>query len=128
MIFFCTVTATTELYTYIHTLSLHDALPICQSRFGRQKIVATDVSGVIGNGIADRQQLALRIKQEGEVHGERCFAGRRRDGLQPVIQRSEEHTSELQSLLRISSAVVCLQKTTHYISTTSSVSKLQQLY
>src|SRR3546814_16231782 len=27
--------------------------------------------------------------------------------------RSEEHTSELQSLLRISYAVVCLNKTTH---------------
>src|SRR3546814_8254178 len=28
--------------------------------------------------------------------------------------RSEEHTSELQSLMRISYAVFCLQKTTHY--------------
>src|SRR3546814_1107161 len=28
--------------------------------------------------------------------------------------RSEEHTSELQSLMRISYAVFCLKKTTHY--------------
>src|SRR3546814_1977351 len=29
------------------------------------------------------------------------------------LERSEEHTSELQSLMRISSAVFCLKKTTH---------------
>src|SRR3546814_7485421 len=31
-----------------------------------------------------------------------------------VEQRSEEHTSELQSLMRISSAVFCLQKNKHH--------------
>src|SRR3546814_7167227 len=31
-------------------------------------------------------------------------------GLKPVIDRSEEHTSELQSLMRISYAVFCLKK------------------
>src|SRR3546814_1994677 len=30
-----------------------------------------------------------------------------------VAERSEEHTSELQSLMRISYAVFCLKKTTH---------------
>src|SRR3546814_1923852 len=34
------------------------------------------------------------------------------DGLPPVVQRSEEHTSELQSLMRISYAVFCLKKKT----------------
>src|SRR3546814_12650973 len=29
MCFFFNDTATTEIYTYVHTLSLHDALPIC---------------------------------------------------------------------------------------------------
>src|SRR3546814_7814996 len=33
-------------------------------------------------------------------------------------QRSEEHTSELQSLMRISYAVFCLKKKTHSIRTT----------
>src|SRR3546814_6541142 len=28
--FFLNDTATTEIYTYLHTLSLHDALPICR--------------------------------------------------------------------------------------------------
>src|SRR3546814_20484623 len=29
--FFCNDTATSEIYTYLHTLALHDALPICLS-------------------------------------------------------------------------------------------------
>src|SRR3546814_19981036 len=29
VVFFFNYTATTEIYTYVHTLSLHDALPIC---------------------------------------------------------------------------------------------------
>src|SRR3546814_1061371 len=35
--------------------------------------------------------------------------------LQPLDQRSEEHTSELQSLMRISYAVFCLKKKNHMI-------------
>src|SRR3546814_7321362 len=33
---------------------------------------------------------------------------------QPLQQRSEEHTSELQSLMRISYAVFCLKKKQHH--------------
>src|SRR3546814_4417669 len=36
--------------------------------------------------------------------------GRRKAALAPAPQRSEEHTSELQSLMRISYAVFCLKK------------------
>src|SRR3546814_4055305 len=42
-------------------------------------------------------------------------------GLQAVVMRSEEHTSELQSLMRISYAVFCLKKKkeeTHILDTT----------
>src|SRR3546814_2138237 len=54
---------------------------------------------------AERAQVAL-----GEAAGEfgRGFA----DG----IERSEEHTSELQSLMRISYAVFCLKKQTRNLS------------
>src|SRR3546814_2950132 len=41
------------------------------------------------------------------------FAGtRRRIAYERLLLRSEEHTSELQSLMRISYAVFCLKKTT----------------
>src|SRR3546814_4783573 len=44
--------------------------------------------------------------------------GVRRD--RPVRRRSEEHTSELQSLMRISYAVFCLKKKTHHKQSSSS--------
>src|SRR3546814_4009426 len=45
------------------------------------------------------------------AHGAQQFGA----ALGPAKQRSEEHTSELQSLMRISYAVFCLkQKKTHY--------------
>src|SRR3546814_10247608 len=40
-------------------------------------------------------------------------AKRRRRGVAPIDRRSEEHTSELQSLMRISYAVFCLKKKKH---------------
>src|SRR3546814_7712894 len=44
---------------------------------------------------------------------ERAAGGRARMSIQPSVplDRSEEHTSELQSLMRISYAVFCLKKT-----------------
>src|SRR3546814_9361324 len=36
-----------------------------------------------------------------------------RDSVEDRVKRSEEHTSELQSLMRISYSVFCLQKKTH---------------
>src|SRR3546814_14087202 len=33
-LFFFIYPATTEIYTYLHTLSLHDSLPICRRRQG----------------------------------------------------------------------------------------------
>src|SRR3546814_1811858 len=45
---------------------------------------------------------------DGTVHLERL--AQRRIGEQRHVERSEEHTSELQSLMRISYAVFCLKK------------------
>src|SRR3546814_3288243 len=48
-------------------------------------------------------------------HGPPAFSrrpGQPRRALPPLRDRSEEHTSELQSLMRISYSVFCLQKTT----------------
>src|SRR3546814_7815932 len=62
-------------------------------------------AGFVGRGqheVASRRRLEdLAVEGEGAVHGERdAVAG----------TRSEEHTSELQSLMRISYAVFCLKK------------------
>src|SRR6058998_4350225 len=73
LFFFLNDTATTEIYTVMNTLSLHDALPIWSPR-GR--------------------------------HSERRTC---RHFHRPA-PRSEEHTSELQSLITISYAVFCLKK------------------
>src|SRR6059058_6634621 len=73
--FFFNETAPTEIYTSLHTLSLHDALPI------------SDHLGGDGRG------------RSGLCRGR--YRGR---------QRSEEHTSELQSRNDISYAVFCLKK------------------
>src|SRR3546814_3135849 len=75
----------------------------------------------IGKHMAHAQNLAAMALEEGgelarvEVIGivrQRFVFGRRdRLGRKPVLaQRSEEHTSELQSLMRISYAVFCLKK------------------
>src|SRR3546814_10239451 len=103
--FFVKYTATTEIYTYGHTLSLHDALPI---------------SSPSGGCCCRNRSSApprLEIEHRADMHGHRRLGGLR-DALgiafapfDPVGDaRSEEHTSELQSLMRISYAVLCLHK------------------
>src|SRR3546814_5123105 len=76
-------TAATEIYTYCHTLPLHDALPI--STGGPDDADPPAAQGARGD---PRLGGPLRVPAE----------------------RSEEHTSELQSLMRISYAVFCLKK------------------
>src|SRR3546814_3650735 len=55
----------------------------------------------------------LGLFQHGQVSGLLFLGDPRRtvDALQHLVLRSEEHTSELQSLMRISYAVFCLTKT-----------------
>src|SRR3546814_10472615 len=79
-------TATTESYTYGHTLSLHDALPILTARRRRQ------------NQFEDRHRFARAWQRDADR--------------ETANDRSEEHTSELQSLMRISYVVFCLKKIT----------------
>src|SRR3546814_7300254 len=76
------------------TLSLHDALPI-STRCAQQL-----VSGHRAAAEGQHRCLACGIRSD-----------RKPDGLcGPRLSRSEEHTSELQSLMRISYAVFCLKK------------------
>src|SRR6187397_3731359 len=80
--FFFNDTATTEIYTVYNTLSLHDALPIDTVRRIAQELIST--------GKAVHASLGVNTRS--------------------VTDRSEEHTSELQSLYTISYAVFCLKK------------------
>src|SRR3546814_1184121 len=100
----------TEIYTYVHTLSLHDALPI---------FIAT---GIPYQGHGDFEEWGKILGAVGpQVAGIRRFgsaaldlawvAAGRFDGFwESDLNRSEEHTSELQSLMRTSYAVFCLKK------------------
>src|SRR3546814_2664446 len=137
-VFFFNDTATTEIYTYGHTLSLHDALPICRvdlPRHVRQVEVALGAQ-VVHDG-SQRAHGAVRTARAGGdalpvagvLHARLGADGpalavlvavahalRRQVDQRPVEvvaeggPRSEEHTSELQSLMRISYAVFCLKK------------------
>src|SRR3546814_1338956 len=57
---------------------------------------------------AHRRGLVARLRRA-RAHGRRVAGCRRGDG-RPRPGRSEEHTSELQSLMRTSYAVFCLKK------------------
>src|SRR3546814_9107211 len=68
----------------------------------------TKTPGIIAYGSpSPRQCNLLRVSDEGQIIGKYMFL------------RSEEHTSELQSLMRRSYAVFCLKKKTHNNTTSS---------
>src|SRR3546814_8476855 len=118
--FVCKDTATAEIHTDWHTLSLHAALSIFEA------VRATGASGaqVVAYGIVPQIMPAfagisvfrwdINIR-ESTVLG---LVGAGGIGLQLNASiRSEEHTSELQSLMRTSYAVFCLKKTNKYNTT-----------
>src|SRR3546814_2762536 len=137
-------TASTEIYTYGHTLSLHDALPICTEipdvtlppeldrvlrdyerawRAGDAAALASlfTEDGFIlqSNRPPIRGRSAIQATYEDQGEGGplrlRALAFTTADTIGYIIgaysydNRSEEHTSELQSLMRISYAVFCLK-------------------
>src|SRR3546814_5798814 len=95
--FFFNDTSTTEIYTYGHTLSLHDALPISRPTTMPTWWWSTPAAS------------STRRWQSRWTRSARRWPGTARSS-SPA--RSEEHTSELQSLMRISYAVFCLKKKT----------------
>src|SRR3546814_4112511 len=103
--FFFNDTATTEIYSYFHTLSLHDALPIS--------------SGFVDHGEAGHNRRDWHCRAKAETLGhldalvQRRYLAEQGKALgKDNFVRSEEHTSELQSLMRISYAVFSLKKKT----------------
>src|SRR3546814_10921165 len=96
-VFFFTDTATTDVYTSLHTLSLHDALPILLHHAAHQRM-----------GAAFREPDAAILFELVDQRIDRACGHR----IAADQQRSEEHTSELQSLMRHSYAVFCLKQKT----------------
>src|SRR3546814_4440530 len=108
--FFFNDTATTEIYTYRHTLSLHDALPIS----GMLDRAEQAFESIQDTQFAVPAMRALIRIYESEHDWPRAIeAVKRLRALVDEPVRSEEHTSELQSLMRISYAVFCLKKKIH---------------
>src|SRR3546814_6131814 len=108
--FFLNDTATSEIYTYCLTLSLHDALPIwcwCCRWSGcwhEDHRLERARCGGLPRSVATADAAHCRQRARGRATHHRAGARRWRS------RRSEEHTSELQSLMRISYAVFCLKK------------------
>src|SRR3546814_11899699 len=121
--FFFNGSATPEIYTYGHTLSLHDALPIANNASVGGALVPLVALGIPGS-VIDAILLAALV-----MHGispgpllyttnpaliyaiiVTCLVATIMMFLLMTGARSEEHTSELQSLMRISYAVFCLKK------------------
>src|SRR3546814_4368948 len=105
-VFFFNDTATTEIYTSCHTLSLHDALPICRPRSTATVCASPRPPEPRPKSPPPRSRSpAPSSPRSGRV-------ARRVPPTPRSPARSEEHTSELQSLMRISYAVFCLKKKT----------------
>src|SRR3546814_1375413 len=85
-------------------------LPGLQARFpvGSQLQPICFDCGAIATGI----EFSLGECRKRGIEAERLVEGEFRNvpGFEKGIERSEEHTSELQSLMRISYAVFCLKK------------------
>src|SRR3546814_6601318 len=74
---------------------------------------------VTGRHVRDDVGRALEDQRKRRRHRHGATAGQQRQQpADPAVVRSEEHTSELQSLMRISYAVFCLKKKIHNRTTT----------
>src|SRR3546814_5868573 len=107
-------TATTEIYTVGHTLSLHDALPIyCNgvrpSTAANTRLRCCPLNPDSSASSARLVRRANRVFSSSSTSATTGSTGRGRSRPSDA-SRSEEHTSELQSLMRISYAVFCLKK------------------
>src|SRR3546814_19497349 len=112
-------TATTASYTYRHTLSLPDALPsYAQAEHAQgvgdaaQRLDLWLQGGDVGSVGAQMQVEHVLDPQQVFLHRGRDRVEQRAVASAQAALRSEEHTSELQSLMRISYAVFCLKKKT----------------
>src|SRR3546814_5404592 len=89
---------------------LKDAVRLGRRRFGRCGFVVEPCRIAFnGGGMQEWQHRKFPRRSVGHRH-ERNAAHGHKTTERHAIARSEEHTSELQSLMRISYAVFCLKK------------------
>src|SRR3546814_10168029 len=112
--FFFNDTATTEIYTLTHSFPTRRSSYLLDRRSSFNLIAAQCPAPLLslhvdhlGSGQRrklrwDRKWFQARPRRPDREHN------------QEPEPRSEEHTSELQSLMRISYAVFCLKKKNHY--------------
>src|SRR3546814_5578760 len=96
---------------------------VAQRRRGAVRVDVVDIAGIQPRALQrrlHRPEAAVAVfRRRGDVVG---VAGQAiADHLRIDRRRSEEHTSELQSLMRISYAVFCLKKTCKNIKKTHNV-------
>src|SRR3546814_6111449 len=92
----------------VHALALR--LDVVDDGHGVPEALAEQVFLPLVSGRAEGSGLGLALAQQVAREHRGSLAYRSRPG--HTVFRSEEHTSELQSLMRISYAVFCLKKKT----------------
>src|SRR3546814_2197978 len=113
--YFFNDTATTESYTYGLTLSQHDALPISAPIWAPMKrskrVVPIPVMTASTSTLMPEETMWPRTRSAMKaVRPKKAKGMSTKPASVTSLNRSEEHTSELQSLMRISYAVFCLKK------------------
>src|SRR3546814_6351371 len=126
-------TSTTQLHTYGHTLSLHAAPPIhppedtnptirplverhdcakLPARHTASRLFSCIHSSYFGHGGSQIRQFYVVSSRSNHLIAKKAqpFDSMGEANNHGLELRSEEHTSELQSLMRISYAVFCLKK------------------
>src|SRR3546814_3310322 len=132
MFLFFNDTATTEIYTYCHTRSLHDSLPSSfpkniasptkkvgepnRSRLAAASVASSNARARSGASMSpsDAGSIPAPLRIANMSSRVASGAGSRQSAAKSAATavRSEEHTSELQSLMRNSSHVSCLNNKT----------------
>src|SRR3546814_7236156 len=74
------------------------------------RMLRTAMGTVIAAALEDPEVVEVLLNPDGSLWLDRLRTGRERTEIVLSADRSEEHTSELQSLMRSSYAVFCLKK------------------